>query len=157
MDKIIYDLEYLSQFYPEAFKELAAMDPVEQRVMLTLLNGYTTSPPARGYADFELDKEDGTISALKVKWHVEITSQKRRGNQRCHLMTYEQTHEFLHDRQAMRKRVSGRVWAKRAEALDKALLKAVRWRGRDWLVQRIGEIAANDPVYEVDVKKEPKQ
>ncbi|MCL1036463.1 hypothetical protein L2750_04765 [Shewanella submarina] len=152
----IYQLESMQTTHPDAFSELMAMEPNMRRVMLVLLNEGTVSPPARGYAEYEVDKEDAIISNLRVNWNIEITSKKVRGNYCYHMMTIAQIHEFLHDRETMRKRVAAIVWAKRTRDLDRQLRKAIKWRGESWLVDRIGELAANDPLYDVEEQKEPK-
>ncbi|MEL4292896.1 hypothetical protein [Shewanella xiamenensis] len=156
MDKIPFDLELLQLHHPDAFKELAAMEPMERHVMLVLLNGQTTSPPARGYADIEVDKEDAVISKLRIDRLVDITTKTAHGKFAYHMMTHLQISEFLYDREAMRKRVNQSVWLRRSFELDRQLSKAIQWLGVTCLVNRIGELAANDPVYDDKKQKEPK-
>lgn len=151
---IIHSLDSLQHSYPEAFKELAVMEPDKRRVMLALLNGLTTSPPARNYADLEVDKEDAIISSLRVNWGVAIISKRAHGNYCYHVMTAAQIDEFFNDRETMRKRVISQVWAKRSITLDGQLSKAIKWHGVSWLVNRIGELAANDPVYDVEANQQ---
>lgn len=156
MDKIPFDLELLHLHHPDAFKELAAMEPMERHVMLVLLNGQTTSPPARGYADIEVDKEDAVISKLRIDWLVDITTKRAHGKFAYHMMTHLQISEFLYDREAMRKRVTQSVCGRRSIALERLIIKAIEWRGVTWLLNFVGEFAANDPVYDPEKQKEPK-
>ncbi|KPZ69942.1 hypothetical protein AN944_02638 [Shewanella sp. P1-14-1] len=152
-----YTLGEIKKDHPDAFKELASMDLGHKNILLFLLSGMTTSPVGRGYADIEVDKEDAIISALRVNHCVEITSKRAHGNYCYHIMTTEQIKEFFNDREAMRKRVSKAVWAKRTSVLDRALRKAIKWRGATWLINRINELAANDWEFSSSQQKEPKQ
>ncbi|MCG9697184.1 hypothetical protein [Shewanella sp. Isolate11] len=49
-----------------------------------------------------------------------------------------------------------RYYAKKTLRLDRELIKAIKWRGETWVVNRLGELAANDPVYDPEKQKEPK-
>ncbi|QDF75935.1 MULTISPECIES: hypothetical protein [Shewanella] len=47
-------------------------------------------------------------------------------------------------------------YAKKTLRLDRILREAIQWRGANWLIKRINEQAANDPVYDPEKQKEPK-
>ncbi|MHA2937713.1 hypothetical protein ACXJY6_05375 [Vibrio sp. RC27] len=142
--------ESLHMNHPEAFHELSQMDVTPRRLLIDLLNGLTTSPPKRDYADIEVDKEDAVISTLKIKHGVEITTKRAHGNYSYHMMTTEQIDEFFNDRESMRKRVNDKIWSMRTRNLDKQLRKGINWRGVDWIKHRCdmltiyGDTAAND-------------
>jgi len=151
-----YTLDEIKRDYPDSFKELVSMDSGHRNILLFLLSGMTTSPVGRGYAHIEVDKEDAIISTLRVKHFIDITSERVQGGYCYHFMTCEQVTEFFNEREAMRKRVSKRVWAKRSQTLDKQLVKAIQWRGADWLIKRVGEMATNDSLCDTEKQKEPK-
>lgn len=144
------NLETIQKEYPEAFAELVRMDTAPRQTLIYLLNGMTTSPPSRGYADIEIDKEDAVISTLKIKHGVEISTKRAHGNYSYHMMTTEQIDEFFNDRETMRKRVNDKVWSMRTKNLDKQLSKGIKWRGLEWIKCRCdtltsyGDEAAND-------------
>lgn len=143
-------LKSIEQDYPLAFAEMVRMDVVPRNALIQLLNGKTTSPMGRGYADVEIDKEDAVISSLKIKYGVEITTKRAHGNYSYHYMTTEQINEFFTNREAMRKRVNDRVWSMRTRNLDKQLSKGINWRGVEWVKHRCdmlsiyGSESAND-------------
>ena len=140
----------LEKDFPQTFHELAQMNAVPRQVLIYLLNGMTTSPPNRGYADLEVDKEDAVISSLKIDHGVDITTKRAHGNYSYHMMTTEQIQEFFNNREAMKKRVNDKVWSMRTKNLDKQLNKGIKWRGLDWIKNRCdmltvyGAEASND-------------
>lgn len=136
MKKRRYTLGEIKRDYPKSFTELARMDSGQRNILLFLLSGMTTSPPNRGYADIEVDKEDAIISKLKVDYYVDITTKRAVGNYSYHMMTTMQIEEFFNDRESMRKRVSQKVWSWRSMVLDKAIERGIGWRGCDWMQNR---------------------
>lgn len=152
----MYTLESIQTNYPAAFSELARMDIEQRATLLVLLNGKTTSPLGRGYAEYEIDKEDAVISSLKIKYGVEITTKRARGNYSYHLMTTKQIDEYFNDREAMRKRVEKDVWSMRTRKFDKQLRNGINWRGLDWVKKRcdvLTDFINEEPANDSDFKK----
>lgn len=134
-------LETLEVFAPDAFSELVMMDAEARTLLLHFLNGRSSSPKGRGYADIELDKEDAIHSKLKTEYFIEVTSEKVKGNFVRHLMTQSQRHDFFNDRDKQRRRVRDAVYKQRRKDRDKAYRQDIKERGEGWAFARVRFLA----------------
>lgn len=91
---------------------------------------------SRSFIPWECDQ-----SEAETKWYMSAHEIERYHNCREEQIADERSHYY----------------AKQTIRLDKALRKAIQWRGVTWLLNRVGELAANDPVYDPGKEKEPKQ
>lgn len=149
------DLDTLKENHPERLLEVLAMPLELRRILFCWLNGQSSSPIGYGFADCEFTKEDAYTSALKTDHGIDFETVKVVGKRCLHRMSQAQRHSFFHDRDGQRQAVFARVWEERTKREDAAIRRMLKWRSPAWLIGRIGEVAVNDPVYEVE--KEPKQ
>ena len=147
-------LETLEQQAPAAFSELSSMKIMHRTIMLAWLNGLSTSPIGRGYADVELDKEDAKHSYLKTQRYIEYQSTKEVGRMVSHTMTEQQRYSFFNSRELQRQKVKLAVKAEREKRFKKALDKIINALGFNYVKAVIvtheltRQEAANDPVFE---------
>lgn len=138
---------------PDAFQELVRIDTALRNVLLTWLNGQTTSPPDRGHADKEFDKEDAKQSDLKIKHLVESTSERiRSSNYVVHLMTEKQRHDFFNSREAMKRRVKKKVKSEKVERAKADLKRSYKVLGKTFKTELMKLEAANDPLYKKEAE-----
>jgi hypothetical protein len=147
-------LEYLEKLVPAAFEELVRMDIIHRSILLAWLNGQSTSPIGRGYADVELDKEDAKHSHLKMKCFIDYQSKREVGLKVSHSMTELQRFEFFNKRAAQREKVKRKVKKEREQRAKKSLVKILEQLG----IEQVKTIivtehlkvtgAANEPVFD---------
>lgn len=147
------DLEKLA---PVAFEELVRMNIIHRSIVLAWLNGCSTSPVGRGYADVEIDKEDAKHSYLKMKCFIDYQSKREVGRKVSHLMTEQQRLEFFNNRGSQREQVKRRVKKERKERAEKSLIKILEQLG----IEQVKTIivsehlkvtgAANDDVFDIE-------
>jgi hypothetical protein len=121
--------------------------------LLTWLNGQTTSPPNRGHADKEFDKEDAKQSELKLKHFVEFESAPV-GNSKfvVHLMTEQQRHDFFNEREAMKERVKRKVKVEQVKRAKSDLKRVYKILGQATKAELMQLEAANDPFYKKEAE-----
>lgn len=147
-------LETLEKAAPVAFSELSSMKLVHRTIMLAWLNGLSTSPIGRGYADVELDKEDAKHSYLKIKRYIEYQSTKEAGRMVSHSMTEQQRYRFFNSRELQRKEVKFAVKSAREKRLKKQLETIIHGLEFSYVKAIVfkheltRKEAANDPVFE---------
>ena len=147
-------LEYLEKLAPAAFEELVRMDIIHRSILLAWLNGQSTSPIGRGYANVELDKEDAKHSHLKMKCFIDYQSKREVGLKVSHSMTELQRFEFFNKRAAQREKVKHKVKKEREQRAKKSLVKILKQLG----IEQVKTIivtehlkvtgAANEPVFD---------
>lgn len=143
----------LEKLAPDAFEELVRMNIIHRSILLAWLNGRSTSPIGRGYADVEIDKEDAKHSHLKMKCFIDYQSKHEVGRKVSHSMTELQRCEFFNSREAQRDKVKRRVKKEREQRAKKNLIKILERLG----IERVKTIivtehlkvtcAANDSVF----------
>ena len=147
-------LETLEQQAPDAFSELSTMKIVYRTMTLAWLNGLSTSPIGRGYADVEIDKEDAKHSYLKIQRYIEYQSTKEVGRMVSHSMTEQQRYIFFNSRELQMQKVKLAVKAEREKRDKKALERIISALGFNYVKAVIvtyeltRKEAANDPVFE---------
>lgn len=147
-------LGWLEKNAPNTFEEVVRM-PIKERLhLLYWLDSKSTSPPARGYADVELDKEDGTASSLYTKFFIDFESDfvAGEGGYKIHYMTPKQIANFFNNREDQRSRVKEKV---RKEKEDRAVLAIDRatkvlgfLRAHEIVTEKLEQrMAANDDIF----------
>ncbi|MGO2292536.1 MAG: hypothetical protein ACTJH9_06545 [Pseudoalteromonas sp.] len=147
------DLEKLA---PTAFEELVRLNINQRSIALAWLNGLSTSPIGRGYADVEIDKEDAKHSVLKVKRFFEYQSKRESGRKVSHSMTEQQRLDFFNNRELQREKVKRRVKEERDIRAEKSLIRILEQLG----IEQVKTIivsehlkvtgAANDDVFDIE-------
>lgn len=122
-------LEDLEELAPDAFEELVRMDIIHRSILLAWLNGHSTSPIGRGYADIEVDKEDAKHSYLKMEYFVDYQSKPELGKKVSHSMTEQQRFDFFNNRDLQREQVKHRVESERKDRAKKNLIKILEQLG----------------------------
>ncbi|GAA60576.1 hypothetical protein P20652_2442 [Pseudoalteromonas sp. BSi20652] len=147
-------LDDLEKLAPAAFEELVRMNIIHRSIVLAWLNGRSTSPVGRGYADVEIDKEDAKHSHLKMKYFIDYRSKPELGRKVSHLMTEKQRLDFFNNRDSQRERVKCRVKKERVERWEKSLIKIYEHLGLERIKSIIATehfkntCAANDPIFD---------
>lgn len=146
-------LETLEQQAPAAFSELSTMKIVHRTMTLAWLNGLSTSPIGRGYADVEIDKEDAKHSYLKIRRYIPYQSKRERGRMVSHSMSERQRYDFFNNREQQRQKIKHAVKTERDKRQKKALDKIINALGFNYVKTVIDSLeltmqeAANDPVF----------
>lgn len=147
-------LEYLEKLAPAAFEELVRLNIIHRSIVLAWLNGRSTSPIGRGYADVEIDKEDAKHSHLKMKCFIDYQSKREVGLKVSHSMTELQRLDFFNNRDSQREQVKRRVQKEREDRAKKNLIKILEQLGieqvKTIIVTEYFKITgvANDPIFD---------
>lgn len=147
-------LDDLEKLAPAAFAELVRMDIIYRSMLLAWLNGRSTSPIGRGYADVEIDKEDAKHSYLKMKCFIDYQSKREVGKKVSHSMTELQRYEFFNNRESQREKVKLRVKKEQENRAKKKIIKIIEQLGFDQVKTIIVtehlklSDAANDSIFE---------
>lgn len=144
-------LDVLENIAPKAFAELARMDISHRSILLAWLNGQSTSPIGRGYADVEIDKEDAKHSHLKIKCLIEYRSKRELGRKVSHLMTEQQRFNFLNNREAQREKVQMKVKRERKVRAKKSLIRVLEILG----VEEAQTIIVTEQLKQKDAANDP--
>lgn len=149
-------LEDLEKLAPAAFEELVRMNIIHRSIVLAWVNGRSTSPVGRGYADVEIDKEDAKHSHLKVKCFIDYQSKREVGRKVSHSMTELQRYEFFNNREEQREKVKRKVKREREQRAKKSLIKILEQLG----IEQVQTIivtehlkitgAANDSIFDIE-------
>lgn len=132
---------------PDAYAIASRIRPDATReLLLTWLNGNTSSPISYCIADAEVIKEDGHVSRLKNGYFISVRSYPA-GNCVRHGMTTGMIRNFLDNPEGMIKLNRRKTTEYRVKCNEVRLQKIVNEEGLTWVIEKLGlrqRKAAND-------------